>query len=220
MFETPVEAPPGDGLPMHVYHHAGESYRVLSGVMKVNIEGQWKRVAVGEALTVPAGKAHTLRNSAPVVLINTHKPAPEFERFFRRVHKLVTKQGVRLPPKVLKSAVLTGMLFAAHERENVTEQPPQVVMRVLATLGRLLGHRLPDWAVGPAPSAGFPPGHSSHHRRECRRFADRPEPTATTLRGGPRGSRRTRGRRRRPRRSPGSGRNRGPRRCRWWRPAL
>ena len=144
LFETRVEAPPGDGPPMHVHHHAEESYRVLSGVLEVNVEGEWKRVAAGETLTVPAGKAHTLRNSAPAVLINTHKPALEFERFFRRFHKLVTERGVRLPPKDLKSAVLTGMLFAAHERENVTVQPPQVVMRVLATLGRLLGYRLPD----------------------------------------------------------------------------
>ncbi len=144
LLEVRVEASPGDGPPMHVHRHAEESYQVISGVLEVNVEGEWKRVAAGETLTVPVGKAHTLRNSTPVVLINTHEPALEFERFFRRLHKLVTEQGVRLPPKDLKSAVLAGMLFTAHERENVTVQPPQVVMRVLATLGRLLGYRLPD----------------------------------------------------------------------------
>jgi quercetin dioxygenase-like cupin family protein len=144
LFETRVEAQPGAGPPMHVHHHAEESYRVLSGVLEVNVEGEWKRVVAGETLTVPVGKAHTLRTNTPVVLINTHKPALEFERFFRRFHRLVTEQGVRLPPKDLKSAVLAGMLFAAHERENVTVRPPRVVMRVLATLGRLLGYRLPD----------------------------------------------------------------------------
>jgi hypothetical protein len=44
----------------------------------------------------------------------------------------------------IESAVLMGMLFTAHERENVTVQPPQLVMRGLAALGRLLRYRLPD----------------------------------------------------------------------------
>lgn len=146
LFETRVEVddPAGDGPPLHIHHHAEESYRVLSGVLQVNVGGEWRRLAAGETLTVPAGTAHTLRSDVPVVLINTHKPALEFERFFRRFHKLVTERGVRLPPKDLKSAVLMGMLFTAHERENVTVRPPQMVMRCLAALGKLLRYRLPD----------------------------------------------------------------------------
>ena len=144
LIETRVEASAGDGPPLHVHHHAEESYRVLSGVLEVNIKGEWKQVVAGETLTVPRGTPHTLRSHVPVELINVHKPALDFERFFRRLHKLVTEQGVKLPPKNFRSAVLMGMLFTAHEEENVTVQPPQVVMRILAVLGRLLGYRLPD----------------------------------------------------------------------------
>jgi mannose-6-phosphate isomerase-like protein (cupin superfamily) len=143
-FETRVESPAGDGPPMHIHHHAEESYRVLSGVLEVNVGGEWKRVQASETLTVPVGEEHTLRNSVPVVLVNTHRPALDFERFFRRLHTLVTEEGVGLPPKNLRSALLMGMLFTAHERENVTTRPPQFVMRVLARLGRMMGYRLPD----------------------------------------------------------------------------
>jgi mannose-6-phosphate isomerase-like protein (cupin superfamily) len=142
--EIRVVTPPGDGPPLHVHHHAEERYHVLSGELEVRLGKEWKRVSPGEMVTVPAGVPHTLRNSVPVELINVHRPALDFERMFRRMHALVTEQGVGVPPKNLRSAVLLGMLFSAHERENATVQLPQAVMRGLAALGRLLRYRLPD----------------------------------------------------------------------------
>lgn len=138
-----VDSTTGDSPPLHIHPEAEESYRVLSGILEVNMEGEWRQVTAGETRTVPAGTAHTFRNKEPVELINVHKPALGHERFFRRFHKLVTDQGVKLPPKDLKSAVLLGMLFSEHERELVSVKPPKLVMRALAALGRLLGYRLP-----------------------------------------------------------------------------
>ncbi len=141
-----IETAMGDAPPLHIHPHAEESYQVLSGVLEVNVnvEGEWQQVAAGETHSVPAGTAHTFRNKVPVSLINVHKPALEFERFFRRFHTLVTEQGVTLPPKNFKSAVLLGMLFSDHEQEVVSVKPPQMAMRALAMLGRLLRYRLPD----------------------------------------------------------------------------
>lgn len=139
-----IESTTGDSPPLHIHPHAEESYEVLSGVLEVNVEGEWTQVPAGEKHSVPPGTPHTFRNREPVELKNVHKPALEHERFFRRFHQLVTERGVRLPPKSFKSFVLMGMLFSAHEQEIVSVKPPQFVMRVLAALGRLLGYRLPD----------------------------------------------------------------------------
>jgi hypothetical protein len=79
-----------------------------------------------------------------VELINIHKPALEHERFFRRFHKLVINQGVKLPPNNFKSAVLLGMLFTEHEKEVTSVKPPRFVMRGLASIGKLLGYKLPE----------------------------------------------------------------------------
>lgn len=139
-----IETAMGDAPPLHIHPHAEERYQVLSGVLEANVEGEWKQVPAGEMDTVPAGTAHTFRNREPVELINVHAPALEYERFFRRLYKLVAEQGVTLPPKDFKSAVLLGMLFSAHEQEVISVKPPRVVMRALAVLGRLLRYRLPD----------------------------------------------------------------------------
>ena len=139
-----IETATGDSPPLHIHPHAEESYEVLSGVLEVNVEGEWEQLTAGERHSVPAGTAHTFRNKEPVEVKNVHKPALEYERFFRRFHQLVTEQGVILPPKNFKSAVLMGMLFSDHEQELTSVKPPQVVMRTLAVLGKLLGYRLPD----------------------------------------------------------------------------
>ncbi|MFW5955213.1 MAG: cupin domain-containing protein [Rhodothermales bacterium] len=139
-----IESTTGDSPPVHIHPEAEESYEVLSGELEVKVEGEWQRVPAGEKHSVPPGTAHTFRNRVPVTLINVHKPALEFERFFRRFHKLVTEQGVNLPPRNFRSAVLMGMLFSEHEREVVSVNPPRLAMRALATIGRLLRYRLPE----------------------------------------------------------------------------
>jgi mannose-6-phosphate isomerase-like protein (cupin superfamily) len=148
--EAHVLAPAGDGPPLHVHHHAEESYQIRSGTLEVRLGQEWKQVRAGETLTVPRGTPHTLRNSAPVELINIHRPALDIEHMFRTLHCLVTEHRVTLPPKDVRSAVLVGMLFTEYERENTTVQPPVAVLRGLARIGRLLRFRLPQEERRPA----------------------------------------------------------------------
>lgn len=139
-----INSTSGDSPPVHIHPKAEESYKVLSGTLEVNVEGEWKQVHAGEKHSVSPGTPHTFRNKEPVELINVHRPALEYERFFRRFQKIVTEQGVSLPPKSFKSFLLLGMLFSAHEQEVISVKPPQFVMKTLAAIGKLLGYKLPD----------------------------------------------------------------------------
>jgi quercetin dioxygenase-like cupin family protein len=138
-----IEGTTGDSPPVHTHPEATESYEVLSGVLEVNVDGEWKQVPAGEKHSVSPGTPHTFRNKESVELINVHKPALEYERFFRRFHKLATEKGVSLPPKKFKSFVLMGMLFTDHEQEVISTKPPRFVMRTLAAVGKLLGYQIP-----------------------------------------------------------------------------
>ena len=135
-----------DGPPLHVHPTAEESYAVVSGSAEVCVGGAWRTVTAGETATVPAGTPHTIRNvsGAEVRLVNVHKPAQGFERFFRRLHALATSHGVGLPPKGLRSAILLSMLFTEHPREIVSVKPSRRTMKALALAGRLLGYKLPQ----------------------------------------------------------------------------
>ena len=140
-----VLAPGFAGPPLHIHPHAEESYQVVSGTLDVYVGTEWRQLPAGEAVTVPAGKPHTLRNTstAEVRLVNVHRPALDFERFFRRFHALVCSGKLKLPPKDLRSAILVSMLFLDHEYEIMSVKPSRGLMRILAFIGRLLGYRLP-----------------------------------------------------------------------------
>jgi mannose-6-phosphate isomerase-like protein (cupin superfamily) len=141
-----VIAPGFGGPPLHVHPNAEESYAIQSGVLDVCVAGEWRQVGPGETVTVPAGVPHTLKNphADEVRLINVHKPALEFEHFFRRMHTLVSSGKAKLPPKDFSSLVLISMLFVAHENEIKSANPPHAVMRVLALVGKMLGYKLPE----------------------------------------------------------------------------
>jgi mannose-6-phosphate isomerase-like protein (cupin superfamily) len=146
-FETINVVDPGmGGPPLHVHPTAEESYQVLEGTLDVCIDGEWRTVTAGAPLVVPAGTPHTLKNAQdkPVKLINIHRPAMDFERFFRRLHALVVSGQASLPPKGFGSLVRLSMLFVEHKREIKSVKPPHGVMRFFAFIGRRLGYKLPE----------------------------------------------------------------------------
>lgn len=134
---------PGE-LPPHKHPTAEESYEVLSGVLEVQVDGEWAEIRAGEKHTVPPGTAHAFKNEGPVELLNVHKPALRYEEYFRRFHKLKTERGVEMPPKGFKGMLLLGMLQSEYEREFVGVSPPQWLFKLLGGLGRLLGYKLPE----------------------------------------------------------------------------
>jgi quercetin dioxygenase-like cupin family protein len=140
-----VLAPGFGGPPLHLHPAAEESYEVVSGTLDVCVDRQWRRLGPGESATVAAGTPHTLKNAsgAEVRLVNVHRPALGFERFFRRLHALVCSAGVKLPPKDLRSAILVSMLFSEHPQEVISVEPSRRLMRVLSVVGKLARYKLP-----------------------------------------------------------------------------
>ena len=133
------------GPPLHVHPTADESYEVLEGVLDVSVDGVWKTLRAGESATAPAGVPHTLRNatSEPVRIVNVHRPALQFESFFREMHALIGQGKIkRLPPKEPRSAIYVAMLFGKYPDEIRVVKPPNGVFKALALVGRALGFKL------------------------------------------------------------------------------
>ena len=92
---------------------------MLSGVLDVCIDGQWRELRAGERITVPPGVPHTIRNlhSEETRALSAHTPALEFPDYMAGLHQLVRSGKVRaLPPRDPRSVIYLSMLFTAHER--------------------------------------------------------------------------------------------------------
>jgi mannose-6-phosphate isomerase-like protein (cupin superfamily) len=133
------------GPPVHVHPTAEESYEVIEGALDVCVGGEWKTVRAGESATAPAGVPHTLRNSSgePARIVNIHRPALQFESFFREMQSLIHQGKIKqLPPKEPASAIYVAMLFGKYPNEIRVTKPPNSVFKALAFVGRALGFKL------------------------------------------------------------------------------
>jgi mannose-6-phosphate isomerase-like protein (cupin superfamily) len=133
------------GPPVHVHPTAEESYEVIEGTLDVFVDGTWRTLGVGELATVPAGTPHTLRNptAEPVRLVNIHRPAMQFESFFREMNALIREGKIkRLPPSEPRSAIYVAMLFGRYPDEMRVTKPPNGVFKALAMLGKALRFKL------------------------------------------------------------------------------
>lgn len=132
--------------PLHVHPKAKESYKVLEGSMRVNVDGDWRTLRAGEDVTVPAGVPHTLGpdpdSNEGATLINVHDPALGFESFFREFHRLSSTGIATFPPTNPRSMLHVAMLFNAHREELKSVRPPQRVLDVLAFVGRRVGYEI------------------------------------------------------------------------------
>ncbi len=131
------------GPPEHVHPIAEESYEVVEGALDVCVDGEWRTVRKGETAVVPAGVPHTLRTTEPVQIVNIHRPALQFESFFRDMQKLIEQGKIkRLPPKEPRSAIYAAMLFTKYPDEIRVTKPPNGVFKALALIGRTLRFKI------------------------------------------------------------------------------
>lgn len=61
--------PPGSATAPHFHAHTEEFYYILTGAGEMTIDGETRPVGAGDAILIPAGATHTLRNDGPLDLV-------------------------------------------------------------------------------------------------------------------------------------------------------
>ena len=54
-------SPPDSGPPRHIHHNEDETFVILSGMMKVWLEGKEIELTAGQSAFIPRGKEHTFK---------------------------------------------------------------------------------------------------------------------------------------------------------------
>src|SRR4051794_36535348 len=78
-----ITAPDVPGPPPHHHPDFSEWFYVADGTLEVEVDGAWRRLEQGQALSVSAGAVHTFRNpgTRPTMWLTGFSPRG-FERFF------------------------------------------------------------------------------------------------------------------------------------------
>jgi mannose-6-phosphate isomerase-like protein (cupin superfamily) len=130
--------------PPHV-HPGGqrETFEVIEGEFELLRGLSWRRLGVGQSVTLDPGEVHTFRNhaSAPVRVRNVHDPAHSFEHYIRRVHGVAAAHGFKkITPR---AALYFACLLREHKDTIMPAAPLRIPMAVLAAIGRAARLRLP-----------------------------------------------------------------------------
>jgi quercetin dioxygenase-like cupin family protein len=144
-----INPPGGAAEPMHVHPRQERRAEVVAGTLRFVVDGEERRLAAGEAITIPAGEPHHFVNDgdADAVAIQEFRPALHIAEFFQTYFDLAERGELdeRGTPSLLRLAVL-GPAFANEIR---VVSPPWPVQRaafaLLGPLARLRGYSAPRW---------------------------------------------------------------------------
>jgi len=131
--------------PVHVHENAEDSFEIVAGRLDVKLDGTWRTYGPGERAAAPPGHRHTLRNThdQPVTFINRHRPAVDYEGFFRDMASLTStgRMGAGAP-RSPRQAIYAAMLFRSHPTAIRTSRLQRFAFASLSRLGRMLGMSL------------------------------------------------------------------------------
>jgi mannose-6-phosphate isomerase-like protein (cupin superfamily) len=102
----------------HVHDAQAERHEVVEGVLRLKIDGRERRLAPGDAMTVPAGARHSQRpgkEPGPMRVRVRHEPAGNSDAFVERLAELSATGGYdRFGMPKPKSAARLVRDFAEH----------------------------------------------------------------------------------------------------------
>jgi len=131
--------------PVHVHANAEESFEIVEGRLDVKLDGIWRTYGAGQLAVVAPGHRHTLRNAhdEPVRFINRHRPAADYESFYRDMASLAStgRMGAGVPHSP-RQVIYVAMLFEAHPTAIRMSRLQCFAFASLSRVGRLLGMSL------------------------------------------------------------------------------
>jgi quercetin dioxygenase-like cupin family protein len=139
----------------HVHPNQEERFEVVSGRLRIRIDGEERLLSPGDVAVIPPGRPHVWWNAGDEVVhvVGEFRPALRTEMFFETFFGLATdgKTNRKGLPNPLRLAVL----MREYEDELQLARPPlraqKALFGPLAAVGRLLGYRgwYPKYSTDP-----------------------------------------------------------------------
>jgi len=138
----------------HFHPEQEERFEVVTGTLRMRLNGEEREVQAGERVVVPAGVPHAWWNASPAEPASVRidlEPALESKAFFETLFQMVqdghTKDGI--PRNPVRLAVLADRYHrevqgVPAEGDPLGKLPASALrrlLRVMALIGRVLGYR-------------------------------------------------------------------------------
>ena len=138
-------APGAPGPPEHSHDHDDEFFEMVSGTLRLRVDGQERTVHAGERFSVPAGVRHGLANDGSVpVQIRIEYSGAGIEEVLAGL-RTVLARGPRLTDAFHMAVITQDHLASSRPASPLLRG----AIHVMGTLGRRLGFGPPLDLTGP-----------------------------------------------------------------------
>ncbi|MEM8529890.1 MAG: cupin domain-containing protein [Chloroflexota bacterium] len=120
-----------DGPPTHMHFRQEEQFTVLSGELRLVVDGRAIKLCEGETATVPSGTPHTFdnRNGNDVLFRVTLTPALDSEYMFTEMIRLANERNTARPSLRQLAAIFQGL-----EGRFYLAGPPRILQDMLFSI--------------------------------------------------------------------------------------
>jgi quercetin dioxygenase-like cupin family protein len=147
--------PGGSVAAAHVHPNQEERFEVLSGTLRLRVEGEERLLSPGDVAVITAGRSHVWWNAGEedVHVLGEFRPALRTEVFFETFFGLASDGKTNR--KGLPNPIHLAVLMREYQDELHLASPPLKVQRALftplAVVGKLLGYRgwYPKYSTDP-----------------------------------------------------------------------
>jgi quercetin dioxygenase-like cupin family protein len=146
---------PGGASAIHIHPYQDEVYQVKEGQMELLLDGKWHIVKAGEEVTIPKGAVHAFRNTGTqrAVAINSHSPGLRFGAMLEETQQLIN-EGKLTGVSGFKNIIYLSLQMMKYNDVTVPVRPPLFLLKIMASIGRLLGFSLENKHTSLKPVAG------------------------------------------------------------------
>jgi quercetin dioxygenase-like cupin family protein len=132
-----------DGPPIHTHPLQEEWLTVIEGVLEVYLHKQWHILTSGDTIHIPQNAPHSYRSRSKVDCLFAYQITPKggFSDMMRCFEQL-SKSGKIKTLKDFKSLIYLAMAFKKFNKDVRSIEPPDFVMNLMASLGKLMGFKI------------------------------------------------------------------------------
>lgn len=132
-----------DGPAIHKHPEQEEFFKIIEGRLEVFKKSEWITLNPGEEIYISKDTPHTYRSRDKEDCVFEYRLTPKrnFSEMMQTFEKLMNENKLTSTSDI-KSLIYLSLVFKKYESEVVSVKPPDFVINIMASVGKLLGYKV------------------------------------------------------------------------------
>jgi mannose-6-phosphate isomerase-like protein (cupin superfamily) len=132
-----------DGPSIHTHPEQEEYFKIIRGQLEVYHKDKWVTLKAEEDIITPINMPHAFRSRHQEDCLFEYRLTPKgnFSKLMRTFERL-SNEGKLNKLSNLRSIIYLSICIKMYSSEYVSVKPPQIVINIMARIGKLIGFKI------------------------------------------------------------------------------